>query len=378
MPDYTPKSGAPATFNLAEAMRTAITGVSELAWTDQYIPLIGNVTYDTTEFCAGGPAETLGIGPSTFINMNPRQFERRFITGGLGIIDGIRAIAVDRVFAAMCEFSGVTPELGTANCLTVTETEGADSFFGPLVIGASSAGATTCRITISDWPAGHQNNSQVLVGHSEVGPWLVTLVPSFSDVGPWVYDLPCPSTVGNFYTSGRFVGSAHATICVQTNGTVTDAPYTPLPVTAPVGLTSRTPTAPTLEAIAAELDAQETKLDFILGQTQLLVGDVPVDADPDETEIPADADTIIDVSHAAGAVIIVSDIGPGVDEVFGNPPTYRRLGTIIFSGHGAFHEPIQLDVTPKLIFPIPSGSDGMVVQPVPPATAVVRLIPKLK
>ncbi len=375
---WEPKPGAPATFSLAAAFRALVTGDAAYAWTDQFLPLLGAENYDTDVFCrAGPPSVGFTIDPSDFLNMTPRTIGRLPLLLGSAAIDQVRVVAQDRVFGAYCQN---TPAPGAGWCTIVDETIAGDG--GYQFIGGSApyldvpAGATHFHSTLT--VGGATTAPDVILGFVNPANGHTDYSETLSSFHGVTQVMTLPAGLPHFYVQ---MHSIVDTIHVVIDWDCPDAypvDYTFTPPTAPPGLVARTPTAGTLDAIAAELDAQETKLDFLVAGVQYLTQSLAIPTDPDATVIDAPAGTELDVSSAAGCIVSLNVIRAGANEHFGTPPTYTKLGEIVFSGHGGLGPVIELRTNPQLVFPMPPGAQGMTVNALPPATATVKLIPKLK
>ena len=375
---WVPRDTAPASFSLAAAFRALVTGVAEYAWTDQFLPLIGAETFDTTAFClAGPPSVGFTLDPSDFINMTPRTVGRLPLLIGAAAIDQVRILAQDRVFGAYCKNSDASIEVWSeTHCLSVHSTGYTEAYF------TLPPSTSSIRFRVSSYtpgPGGVAQNSGIYLSPTEpISTFtLIGELPALAgSIGvTQTASIPAGSTV----VMCNCIGGIDATWCFETFGLPgISEDHTVTPPTPPAGLVSRTPTAATLEAMAAELDAQETKLDFLTAGMQYLTRALDIPTEPDPTVIDAPPGVTLNVENAAGCIVFLDLIRAGANEHFGTPPTYTKLGEVVFSGHGGVGPVIELRTNPQLVFPMPPGSQGMTVKALPPAHATVKLIPKLK
>jgi hypothetical protein len=355
---WQPKASAPAYFNLGEAFTALITGDTTWSWLLKWVPLIGDVSFQTSAFCSQGPSQTDPLQPSDFVTSS-RNPIGTFINRAVLALK-IRDAAYDRVFGAYCEQGLSAGWTSSANAAYAGV-----SIDIPVPAGANQI-RTQCLAGESGgrlyWYGRDAANNTVWMGHNQDPPGPGPLYTDSIPAGMIILHI-----AGD---SGAVRGTVQYSWYTPTGAT---APYTPTPQPRPAGIVDPTSKVyNTIQDLGAELDALELKTEQTLDTVHWLALQTTVAASTTDTPIPAaNGATKILPQGAVGFTVTWSPVPHQADEFFGGVPQYRRVGRITLGNANGWIQSIPLEHTPQLVVPLPAGVDRCVVDTAPGVSATV-------
>jgi hypothetical protein len=370
---WTPKATAPTSFSLAEAFLALIAGDTTWDWLAPWIPLVPPAQYDTAAFCSAGPYPASSLTAVDFLQAVGSNPWGGLFVGSSIIGQNVSAAAMDRVFGAYCQTTGAI-SWGPETCFTAVA---ADRGVSSVDYMAVPAGSNFARARLSAWtgPGSDDRHLQVHSGGLTDSPLLLDVTSAHVVAGGDPIALRSDAVNVNAYPYGP--ADYSATFCVQFGTTGSVVTHTPTPQPMPPGVIQPpVGSYPDLDALGRALDALKLQQDFILSILTSLANQTPVPIGPPGPPAAIDTTSPIDVSEAAGIIITITVLPPSVDVVFGAPSTYQRLGTVIFSGGGAYAAPLPIRVSPQLVMPFPAGTTSVVLQLALGAVGTFALIPK--
>jgi hypothetical protein len=366
---WTPKGGAPATFNLNDAFAALITGDVNWGWLLSWVPLINPVQFDTAQFCARGPMTVPPLGVADF-HLDP--FEQGLASGTALLQNAARlqAVAMDRVFGAYCE-----------QVTTVSN---------PCTVVASAPDPPNPGWRFVHTPDGTQYVKMTFGGGGHVQWWFY----AHGNSDYTNYEVGNQGNIANIpggQTVSRTDGPNHQwmaftfdlgpqpTLVEVCGAAATVVPHVPTAQAQPAGVIAPLPGVyADISSLGKELDRLELKAETILAMLSVLVdrnAAGPVTSDP-----PADAAAGPLVAPGAiGYAITVAGIPVGSTEMFGTPVKYARIGRYSLGSANGWLPAVEVSHSPMLVAPLPPGVDRIQVTLNAPETGTVKALypPKL-
>jgi hypothetical protein len=371
---WVPKSGTPSSFSLESEFVALVTGDAQWSWLLDWTALLGEISYDTSQFCAAGPSNVVPLSAADFLTswQNP-----------LVLAAKIRAAAHDRVFAAYCELPGTLVDgWGPPSCTHVQG--GAPLNTVGVPVGVVPAGATQVRI--ASWFDGYPGQNYGGNGCWFLeGPAYSGGTSFFSDT-VWGMETRAAAHATYNTTAGRTLylfigGGGEGDLCLQFNaaGVIEHTPLAQPPIVGPIPPAHGTYL--TIPDLGLELDRQEYKLDQLRQTLEYLTLSLnPPDLSTAvvDTGAPIDGATVVDVpAGAIAAVITISAIPQQANILFTDPPKYARLGTVTVGTAAGWLPSIALEHNPQLLAPLPSWAKQVRVHTFTPITSSVSFLTKL-
>jgi hypothetical protein len=376
---WTRKAAAPLSFNLGEAFAALVTGDSSWSWLTGWIPILGNPSVDTDQFCALGPPTTDDLAFTDFSNRNRTPLEA--VLSKVLLAGKIRNWVYGRTFSAYCEnvvsFGTFADYFSGYVCADHSGLGSWSSGVNPV-----PAGSTQYRVTFTGVTSGiyHGWQQRIMFYTDAGGSGRVDYndghPPTDPSSGFTTGPVSVPASHGWFQV--MLIAADSSSVCagvqIEFNGGGTST-FVPDPPVQPTGVVP--PTTKMYESIAdlgAELDAQESKLDYLISLAQFQASntalpaasaDAPVDVVPDET---------IDLTDAVGFVVSLSGIPSGADEAFGLPVKYHRIGRITLGTADGWLPSIEISQNNQVVAPLPPGVTQCSVVVHPPTTATVIVL----
>jgi hypothetical protein len=373
------KAAAPAYARFLDRLKADVTGSAE-AWTLPFLDQLSDYVVDVNAFCAAGPEECESLDAFDFIGFLPRPSWVGAGLTALGLQNKLACFGRNRLFGAWCEnvvASGTWSDWFNATvCANHTTLGNWDTG-----IVAVPAGSTQYRITFSDvtvWL--YHGWQQRIIFYTDAGgsgrvDYNDGTPPTDPSAGFTTGIVNIPAGHGFFRI--MLLAADAAEVCggvrIEFNGGGT-SPYVPPLVTAPPSAVAPAPGVyPDIASLGVKLDEIEEKLhNVIYNVTQLVINDFPVTHEPvtapvDATnaEVPLDDDVI-------GVLVTVSNAAPYADVRFGAPYSYHRLGRLVIGTVNGWGTPLDITVSPMLVWDLPPHPTRMAVYVAPPATATVQ------
>jgi hypothetical protein len=367
---WTPKSTAPATFNLADAFLALITGDATWGWLVDWLPYVTNDHFNTADFCAFGPTPAPDL--SVLLTASPPDRSPLAVVAKIAALGAALTLAArDRVFGAYChEVAALVGGWGTPICKT--NVHGSDGW-GPSIAWDVPAGATSARIRQT---AGSGSFNYQLRYY----PHGVFAGGNFTDMSPvlyanntnWTTGYTIFGCVGGFFYLSDPPGSVGAseTFCIEFNvGDVAD--HVPAPQPEPAGLLSplRAVEA-SLAGIAHEAELLEFKMDTMMSIIQSIAGATLDLGGPASDPADVTPDVPIEVKDAVGCILVASGIPASRSLDFGEPKNVVRLAHINLGTPLAWYPSIWMTHTPMIVRPFPPGTTKVTITDLPPGCSV--------
>jgi hypothetical protein len=374
---WTPKSTAPAAFDMGQAFGALISGQAD-SWLSAWLHLLGGELLSTANFCTNVSFDTPTLELSDFSSLVPTSTPTLI---GAGLAFGMTALSLQtkiaqyaaaRIGAAFCESGGV----GLCHFL---------EFSGSLTATSPASWTPLAPVTIRPGCIGMSVNIHNVGTEAAAFHILDSIAPTTS-VAPGARfihtygqdsgDTPGLPSIGTFKLEVALFGttavpflievSQHATCTAGTDAVPTIAPDPPgLPPPA-------TNVYVNIPDLGAELDVHEHKLDLIRDLLIYLTNTVAPPAITLAPTLPASGE--IALQQAKGIVVSVSGIPPQTDETFGTPTKYHRLGRITFGTTAAWFAPIDISENPMIVAPIPPFATRVQISVQAPATASYMVV----
>jgi hypothetical protein len=376
---WTPKSTAPATFNLADAFLALITGDAVWGWLVDWLPYVTNDHFDTAAFCAFGPTPAPDL--SVLLSASPPDRSPLAVVAKIAALGGALGLAArDRVFGAYCEEVG--PLTGGWGAWEEVTNSGTANFHVEVDVH-KPAGATSAQVEIIDahWGAlanGGINLTQIHnPADASQNVWYGPTAFNAIGQGPLTNTTLSLSN----WPDVRIQTISDAFVHARVRWNVADVTdYVPEDQPLPAGLLSPLrPVDPTLDGIDYETQLLEFKLDTMLSIIQSIAGATIDLGGPagDPADLPPD--TPIEIADAVGCVLTASGIPASRTLDFGTPQNIVKLGHVNFGTADAWYPSIWMTHSPMVVRPFPPGTTRVTVTDLPPGVTVqIALLSRTK
>lgn len=365
------KAAAPDFARFLDRVKADVTGTPE-AWTLPFLDQLSDYVVDVNAFCAAGPEECDSLDALDFLGFLPRP---SWLGAGLTVLslqDKLACFGRNRLFGAWCENVVPAGQYGNETCYRVDKAPAQNDVTRVTVDKPAGATHLKTRCSSTDGVSGSRVfYCQVIwLGLTSGDPHPMDYIGPQNPNAVYTLTIPPGTTAVQFNNYDWVMGG---TVCTQWDGGGT-APYVPPTVVQPPTAIGPEPKVYVdIPDLGRELDSIEQKLhSLVYGVTQLQVSDFPVVHEPvsapvdaTNTEVPLEEDVI-------GVLITTSNVGPFADERFGLPVALHRLGRVVIGTVNGWGRPIDITVSPMLIWDLPPKPTRIVAYAAPPATVTVQ------
>lgn len=373
MPTYIPKSTAPVSFNAVDAILSVIHGDPVWGWLEGYAHLYPNQYVSTAWFCAQGVQNAGPLNLGDLLNLAPLG-TAEFFAGEQRIATKIIGALHQRLFMAMCVQESVAADW----CQPIVS-----HVVGPAgtqvdVFVAAPAGATDVQLGLDGVNNGDQFSNTI--AYVNDGPGTQNLIQIAGPVNTnqtWFGDWGSAHSLSgrsHLYLTAKYNYIADWHIRFGPCGAET-IPYVAPDSPIPAGYTPRVvPPTATVADLAPLLFALEQKLEMLLPisagilTNQLDTGTVQAEPLEVVTNSP------INAVGWLGFIVTLSGVPQQSDVSFGTPARYAKLARVNVGTEDGWYPPIEINVSPMIVRPMPPGGDRVSVTVDPPATATVTPI----